>query len=353
MSVSMKWLPMVLPGLLIAAALYSAPTLAQSRSAPPLAPTTMASSAPANDGVVDLDTMVVSGVQPGPGLWKVSKGDHTLWILGTLSPLPKKMTWLPRDVDAAIAQSQEILGPPGVSFDPDVGIIRGAFLIPSLLKARKNPDGRTLQQVLPADLHARWLALKLKYIGRDAGVEKWRPMFAAYELYKEALDDSGLVQGGVIGPAISKAAKRHKVKQTSPVVKVKIEQPKKVIKEFSSASLDDIECFGKTMTRLETDLATMTARANAWAIGDIEALRALPYDDQNRECLSAFIQAGFAQKRGMGDLPARVQAAWLAAAGTALESNQITFATLPISDMLNPEGYLGKLRAKGYIVEEP
>ncbi len=307
----------------------------------------------AEAGVIELDTMVVTGAQPGPGMWKVSKGDHTLWILGTLSPLPKKMTWLPRDVEAVIAQSQEVLEAPGVSFDSDVGIVRSALLIPSLLKARKNPDGRTLQQVLPADLHARWQALKLKYIGRDAGVEKWRPIFAAYELYKEALDESGLVQGGVIGPVVNKAVKRHKVKRTSPTVKVKIEQPKKAIKEFSTSSLADIDCFGKTMTRLETDLATMTARANAWAIGDIEALRALPYDDQNRECLTAFIQAGFAQKRGMSDLPARVQAAWLTAADAALEKNQVTFATLPIADMLKPDGYLSQLSARGYAVEAP
>ena len=324
-----------------------APALAQT---PPIAQPPVAV---AEKDVIELDTMVVTGVQPGPGMWKVSKGEHTLWILGTLSPLPKKMTWLPRDVEAVIAQSQEVLDSPGVSFDSDVGIIRGALLIPSLLKARKNPDGRTLQQVLPADLHARWQALKLRYIGRDAGVEKWRPMFAAYELYKEALDESGLVQGGIIGPVISKAVKRHKVKRTSPAVKVKIEQPKKAIKEFSSASLDDVECFGKTMTRLETDLATMTARANAWAIGDIEGLRALPYDDQNRECLTAFIQAGFAQKRGMSDLPARVQAAWLAAASAALEKNRVTFATLPIADMLKPDGYLSQLSARGYVIEAP
>ena len=47
---------------------------------------------PASDlPIRDLDTMVVSGVQPGPGLWKVRKGEHTLWILGTVSPLPRRM----------------------------------------------------------------------------------------------------------------------------------------------------------------------------------------------------------------------------------------------------------------------
>ena len=28
-------------------------------------------------------------------MWMVRKGDHTLWILGTISPLPKKMIWQP------------------------------------------------------------------------------------------------------------------------------------------------------------------------------------------------------------------------------------------------------------------
>jgi hypothetical protein len=41
----------------------------------------------------ELDTVLVTGIRPGPALWKVSKGDHVLWILGTYSPMPKKMTW--------------------------------------------------------------------------------------------------------------------------------------------------------------------------------------------------------------------------------------------------------------------
>ncbi|MGV7186159.1 TraB/GumN family protein, partial [Xanthomonas axonopodis pv. bauhiniae] len=56
------------------------------------APPKVAVPAPA-PAVVDLEAMVVRGVQPGPGLWKVSKGDHVLWILGTLSPLPKDLEW--------------------------------------------------------------------------------------------------------------------------------------------------------------------------------------------------------------------------------------------------------------------
>ncbi len=45
----------------------------------------------ANEGV-NLDEVVVTGEHPGPGLWEVSNGERTLWILGTYAPLPKEMT---------------------------------------------------------------------------------------------------------------------------------------------------------------------------------------------------------------------------------------------------------------------
>ena len=44
------------------------------------------SAAPA---IVDHETVVVSGALPGPGLWKVRKDGHTLYVLATLSPLPR------------------------------------------------------------------------------------------------------------------------------------------------------------------------------------------------------------------------------------------------------------------------
>ena len=44
-------------------------------------------------GEAELDAILVSGPQPGPGLWKVRKGEHVMWILGTVGPLPKRMEW--------------------------------------------------------------------------------------------------------------------------------------------------------------------------------------------------------------------------------------------------------------------
>ena len=305
------------------------------------------------DGVLELDTMVVTGVQPGPGMWKVSKGDHTLWILGTLSPLPNNITWLSRDVDAVLDQSQQVLGAPGLRVGGNIGVLKGLTLLPSAMKTMKNPDDAKLQEILPADLYARWLVQKEKYLGRDNGIEKKRPIVAANELYMKAIRKSGIGSKPVVSPVIEAALKRRKLKLTSTQLELPLTDPRQALKEMRASQLDDIDCFRKTLLRVENDLPLMVERANAWSIGDLEALRALPFEDQQGACLSALVQTSFAQKRGLVDIQQQVEAKWLATAEAALQKNQVTFATLPISLLLKPEGYLAKLRAKGYVVEEP
>ncbi len=105
-----------------------------------------------------METVLVTGEQPGPGLWKVSKGDHVLWILGAWSPLPAGMTWRSKQADELIAQSQEVLTTPRPSVE--LGFFRRLTLLPSLIGVRKNADGDKLEDVLPPDLYARWQVLK-------------------------------------------------------------------------------------------------------------------------------------------------------------------------------------------------
>jgi hypothetical protein len=300
----------------------------------------------------DMETLVVSGVQPGPGLWKVRKGDHTLWLLGTVSPLPRRMQWESRDVEKVIAQAQEVIDPPGVKIDAKIGIFQQLWLAPKAFAARRNPDGQTLQQIVSPAMYARWQVLKARYIGRDADVEEYRPMFAAMELFQEAIEDTGLRQGGVVYPVVERLRKRHDVPKTETRVTVMIADPKVALQEFRESRLDDLDCFDKTLQRLESDLDTMRDRANAWAVGDMETLKALPYTDQNEACLRAAAQAGVLRKRA-GDIEAQVAQRWLAAAEAALAKNAVTFAQLPMRQLVAPDGYVATLRAKGYEVEEP
>jgi hypothetical protein len=107
------------------------------------------------------------------------------------------------------------------------------------------------------------------------------------------------------------------------------------------------------LLNLETDVGRMAERANAWAVGDVEALRSLPLGDQYQACQDALLQASVAQKHGMGNAEAEVRAAWMAAAEAAIANNAVSFALLPMSQLLKPDGYLAALQAKGYVVEAP
>jgi uncharacterized protein YbaP (TraB family) len=298
-----------------------------------------------------IEEVTVSGEHPGPGLWKVSKDGHVMWVLGTLQPLPKKMSWRSQSVEAAIAEAQELLTAPTV--DAGIGFFKGMTLLPSMLGARNNPDGMKLNEVLPPDVYARWLPLKARYIGRDEGVEKWRPIFAAGELYEKAIAESALTTESDVLPVVKKIAKRHQVKLIEPTLEIEIEKPRQAIKQFKKSSLQDIACFTTTLDRLETDLDAMRARATAWAVGDVDALRKLPYPDQFGTCGSAILNSSVVQDRGLQDVFQRVESLWLEHAQSALARNKVTFAVLPISQLLRADGYIAKLQARGYEVTIP
>ena len=324
-------------------------------SAPPPARVAAGQAAPpAEPGVAQLDTIVVTGAQPGPGLWKVTQGEHVLWVLGTLMPLPRRMQWQSGEVEATLLSAQELLREPGVSINSKIGFFGRLALLPALLGVRENPGHVHLDTLLPAELHARWAALKAKYIGRNDAIERWRPILAAMKLYEAALKKTGLTTDDIVEDRLRKVAKKAGIAETKIRVTYEIKDPKAALKDFKRASLDDQDCLRRTLDYLESDLGAMTAAANAWATGDLAALRTLPLESQWRRCSEVLTEASFLRSRGVVDVEERVRQAWLDAARTSLERNQVTFALLPISELLRDDGDLARLCAdSGCSIEAP
>ncbi|USX26563.1 TraB/GumN family protein [Oxalobacteraceae bacterium OTU3CINTB1] len=329
-------------------ALSAAPAWSQTEPSPPSAEQAVA----AGEDVI-AETILVAGQRPGPGLWKVSKGDHVLWVFGTYSPLPKKMEWRSKEVEAILAQSQEYLQPPGAT--SNVGFFRQMTLLPFAIGFKKNPDGAELKDLLPEPVYARWLVLKKKYIGDDDGIERERPIFAADTLFRKGLEQAGLGSGGrEVRETIEKLVKQSKIKMTSTVAKLEIDDPVKMLREFKKSSLDDVACFSNTMARLEDDIDAMRVRANAWAKGDLEAIQKISYADRDGACDSAVLNSALLQSRpGLNSVQQKIQDSWVAAAEKSLAANVSTFATLPVKDLLDPKGFVAALEAKGYVVQKP
>jgi hypothetical protein len=320
-----------------------------------------------------LETVLVTGEQPGPGLWKVSKDDHVMWVLATYGPLPKGMTWRAKQVEARIAESQEVLLGGNIGIVPNIGILRGITLIPAALKAGKNPDGQTLKQVLPPDTYARWLALRQKYIGKDDDIEEWRPVIALGQLQGKAMQKHGLGGGPSVDAAVNAAAKKHKVrihklKNVQRVVRV--EDPRGMLKAARRVEAPDLACFTRDLGELEPGIERSKARANAWARGDVAKLRELEQGNRKLEdecgyvLISAITEGRSADAAHLKKLMAdamwhaewagvQAQQEWLAAAQAALAKNKSTFTVLGLNDVLSPDGTLEKLRKLGYTVEAP
>jgi hypothetical protein len=320
----------------------------------------------------ELETVLVTGEQPGPGLWRVSKDEHVLWILGSHGPLPKGMQWRSKQVEARIAESQEVLLAGALDVGADIGFFRTMTLLPSLYRAGKNPDDARLKDVLPADVYAKWLVLRKKYMGNDDGIEKWRPSIAISMLASAAEKKSGLDGAPRIMPVVNKAAKAHKVRiHRLPKVerKIKVKQPGKLVKQAGKANWADTECFSKSLDRLESDLVAKRESANAWSSGDVEHLRSLrrpatTEDNCGMLMLSAMSSGTFTDDKdlrqtmmSMGQQVREgrmeIEQDWIEAAQAVLARNQSTFAVLPIDELLKPDGYLTRLRELGYEVEEP
>lgn len=301
----------------------------------------------------DLNAVVVSGRQPGPGLWKVvSEDGHALWVLGTVEPLPRDLQWRSDEVEAVIAQADEVLSAPGVAVYWDLGFFSSLALLPSALRVRRNPDGKELEDVLPADLFVRWLAQKERYLGWELSVDRWRPMFAAHKLHEAALKEHGLGED-VIGPRVRQLVDAAGLEPTPVTVRTDIDEPRRLIREYNRTDVNDVACMEGTLRRLEAGIPRLVARANAWATGDIETLRRLPGHGMDRGCINSVLDSDFAQRHGYAEVDRKVTSMWLEQAQRALASNEVTFAVLPMDEVLPADGMLAKLVGHGYRLVPP
>ncbi|MFL6635189.1 MAG: TraB/GumN family protein [Massilia sp.] len=326
------------------------PVLAQTTPEP--APDTAPAAAPVETADAVPATVVVEGRRPGPGVWKVSKGDHVMWVFGLYSPLPQKMEWDAGRVERLVARSQEVLLPPGASIE--MSWFRELTLLPSMIGMEKNPDGARLRDMLPADVYTRWQVLKGKYIGQDDGIERDRPFFAAEKLLHAGLKKNGLAYSTAVGDQVEKIAKQNKVKVTETMLGIQLDDPKRTLKAFKQMQMADLSCFTKTLERLDGDIDAMRVRANAWANGDITEIARIDYAERDEACGDALLNSPLTKTTPeLQNVRERIRAGWLKAAEKSLANNMSSFALLRMKDVVGPTSYLADLRAKGYTVESP
>jgi len=330
---------------------------------------------PAQEILDELETVVIVGGLATPKMWRVTKDDHVMWVLG-LSGVPAGARWRTEEMEARIAASQLVLYPGYASAQPDIGVLKLVTLLPTAFKAAKNPDKQTLEDVLPPDTYARWRVLKTKYVGRDNDIERWRPSIALGMLEDKIVDKTRQgkakspprpvpAQGPPLRPLVEQAAKKHKVKaRTLRNVERKIEVTKarERLKAVGEMNLLDAACVSQYLDYLEQLAAFRTRPAGAPVEGEapqrtndcneaqamLKGLRSGEIPD-TAGVLQLLDETARQEKLGREQL----EAEWLAAAQAAMAKNTSTFAVLHMRHLNSTTSYLARLRELGYTVEEP
>ncbi|HWW21768.1 MAG TPA: TraB/GumN family protein [Steroidobacteraceae bacterium] len=305
-----------------------------------------AAEAPPPPGLTQLEEISVTGERPGPRLWKVSREDHVLWLLGTLTHIPRKMTWRSTQVETALGSSQELLDS-GFSISASIGPISAVRLYFQFRHTERTPEHTTLKTWVPPPLYARFEQVKSNFDNSDRSIEDLRPSAAALRLYDKAVDAAGLTERETVEQQVVRLARKLRVPVQRP--KFELTNPSDTLKQVGDLSPAlEVDCLDATVTRIETDLQNMQQRALAWSVGDVDRLRALPFPNQREVCINAISNAP--RIKEMVDRAAQL---WMDEAEAALRRNRVTFAMRPIYDLLDVRGPLAKFRAEGYSVEGP
>lgn len=303
-----------------------------------------------------LSTIVVTGRVTGPGLWHVYKDDdHDLWIMGTLSPLPDGIEWDATDVRDLVATSQEVLWSPGYGVNVKANLFQQAMLGIGYLRAKKNPNGGSLKEVLSSDLYLRWLQSKSKYLPHDRSVENKRPIVAAQELFDAAVRRSHLSDKPVVYPQMKDIIEKNGIKSTFPQVEVNItnDAAKEALADIRRVQLDDEACLATTIDAVETDIPHMVSNANAWAKGEVSSISFAALKKRDEACSDAILTPAFSAKYGLPSIKDSIRSRWLSEAESALASNKTTVAFVPMENLIGANNYLEILRGKGYSVIAP
>lgn len=284
-----------------------------------------------------VDEVLVTGEHPGPGLWKISKGTHTLRILGTHAPLPARLDWQSKEVGSAIASSDAVLGAYSVLLRVEQS---------DALRSRRD----SLERVLPRRAYAQWRALSKRYMDAGADTDQLLPSAAALLLQSRAYERNGLTYTDEVWRKIHRTAALHRV----PVwpQSYELDPPASASKRARRSRGEGVAYLIETMDRLDTDIRESRARANAWATGDIAALTALVEKDASYANSLAYSWP-FLTREEVRSLQVQAENKLLVAIERALNQHNSTFAALPIPLLLGQSGLIAKLRALGYRIEEP
>jgi uncharacterized protein YbaP (TraB family) len=288
-----------------------------------------------------LDEIVVTAERAGPGMWHVHRGAANVWILGSISPLPRDITWRSRQVEQVLESTSQVL----VQKPLEISVPRILWMLIADRKYLMVGGGKKLKDVLPPELHARFAAQRSKVTDDADKWERYRPIIAAAFLQQAAFHQVNLSMRLDLGAALRALAKKHGVR----IEEIKVAGVSDMLEALKTMPpATERTCVEASLTTIESGLPRLVERAQAWAGGNVDRIENLPELKEVDACRTA-LDAG----KGALDVIGRIRQTWLQNIEKYLRSAGTTIAVVNIDMLLERGGLMDQLRAKGYEVDPP
>src|ERR1700674_2956385 len=288
-----------------------------------------------------LTEIVVTAERAGPGMWHVHRGAANVWILGSISPLPRDITWRSRQVEQVLESTSQVL----VQKPLEISVPRMLWMLIADRKYLMVGGGKKLKDVLPPELHARFAAQRSKVTDDADKWERYRPIIAAAFLQQAAFHQVNLSMRLDLGAALRALAKKHGVR----IEEIKVAGVSDILEALKTMpAATERTCVEASLTTLESGLPRLVDRAQAWAVGNVERIENLPEFKDVDACRTS-LDAG----EGPLDVIGSIRQTWLQNIEKYLRAAGTTIAVVNIDMLLERGGLLDQLRAKGYEIDAP
>lgn len=293
--------------------------------------------APVTDWAPD-ESVVVAAKAAGPAYWHIKRGESEVFILGTVGAMPKGLAWNSAHTAEIVKGARVVLTPPKASS----GFFETSWFLLWNRGLLSMPDGKTLLDTLPADLKTRFEAVVAALKGPKP--EKFSgdpPLIAAVKL-----------ENGFSG--------RYKLSQDEPLAtldKIARENhvPMQQIGEYGALGLikellrqpqeTQRACLALVVNDVEQRMTHGGPEAEAWAAGDVKAIKAHYTEPVFPLCAKATVSFNTLYERAVSD--------YVKAIDEALAKPGKTVLVTDVGSLLRNTGVAEKLHAKGIIVEGP
>ncbi len=296
-----------------------------------------ASAAPATQpGGVTVGVIDVVKHLPGPALWKVTKGDAQVIILGAATPLPHLLAWDTLRLEHALDGADALYLEPRPSLSP-LELVKLAVNRAPLQLGR----GQTLQTVLPPAERARYLRLVADIHAKPQTYDSWKPAIAGLFLISDWRRAAGLSEGKPATTVTHLAEDAH-----VPVHYVgdfRLDPYIATVARLSAA--DNLACFDAAMNDVDQESAHVPAMAAAWARADLKTVGATYKASLLTGCLQRIPSVQALLDRGTDQGVQTIQA--------ALVKPGKSVAVIDLNFLLRPNGVLDRLKAQGAIISIP